>query len=139
MYSTTPASCRTLPQISTERTRLSRRYDVDRAGGGGQDPQAQAREDRDDYRHVHRHGMGRDRSSERDHFRDERHGTEVQLRFARGNSRFTIRCPAQDCLRAASQFFRQVTNMSGAGEPTPNANEDRPKGRNRMTEPDSEK
>ena len=93
----------------------------------GQDPQAQAREDRDDYRRGQWRGMMRRDAGPgwRDRFRHERQSPVPQFRFTRGNSRFDIRCPRndqfQDCRRAATQFVRQMTKMSDSSEPAPGA------------------
>jgi hypothetical protein len=47
-------------------------------------------------------------------------GQTARFRFARGNARFDIRCPAneqlRDCLQAASQFVRQMSQMPDPDE-----------------------
>lgn len=102
--------------------------------GAGQNDREQAADEgseRGAYRHGGRGGYDESRQGDDDNFAygqgqtaQGRKGHQMaRFRFARGNARFDIRCPAngqmRECIEAASQFIRLMnqapeTNEKGA-------------------------
>lgn len=93
--------------------------------GGSQNDREQAgeeRPERDFNRHGSRRSFNDTRPSENDNlqygegqFAQASAGQVARFRFVRGNARFDIRCPAngqmRECLEAASQFIRQMSQV----------------------------